>query len=277
MSTFICVPETSSLIRQLHETLPQALLLRGGDGVGLQRTAREIAGKSLVNIVHPVDREGTVMLDGSGEIRISQIRELIIQTRGRSTARRVIIIDNADMMNLPAQQAFLKLLEEPTPHTHFILTAHNIQLLLPTIRSRVQTHIVKPITEKQSLALIRAHDIMDTQLTRQLMFLGSGRPAELSRLIDNKAYFSQQVTAVEDARTFLQGSTVERLTIAQKYHADRPGVLRMLDQAVRIIRASLKSKPTKALITSAERLAIIYQHISDNANIRLQLINFVVQ
>ncbi|MGB4762112.1 MAG: AAA family ATPase [Candidatus Saccharimonas sp.] len=277
MSELVCHPETITLIQQLADNLPHAVLLYGSKGVGLQYISREIAGKSLVNIVRPTDRDGNIMNDGSGEIRIPQIRELIMQTRGKSTTRRVVIVDDADKMNLPAQQAFLKLLEEPTDNTHFILTAHNTQALLPTIRSRVQTHVIKPISQQQSGELIYTHGVSDTRRIQQLLFLAEGRPAELTHLLIDEVYFTTQVAAVEDARTLLQGSLADRTRVAQKYQSDRIGALRMLEQAVRIVQVTLKRKPSITLITSVEQLTRTHQRIANNANVRLQLLNFVVQ
>ena len=49
---------------------------------------------------------------------------------------RVVIVDDADTMNRNAQNALLKILEEPPPHTVLILVAHRAGALLPTIRSR---------------------------------------------------------------------------------------------------------------------------------------------
>ena len=49
---------------------------------------------------------------------------------------RVYIIDRADRMNTPAQNAFLKVLEEPPAHARFILTADSSAPLLPTVISR---------------------------------------------------------------------------------------------------------------------------------------------
>lgn len=277
MTTFICHADTEELIARLSDDLPQGILLKGAVGVGLLTTARRIADKALVNIVRPTDRDGNIMEDGSGEIRIAQIRALVAQTRGISTTRRVIIVDDADKMNLPAQQAFLKLLEEPTDNTHFILTAHISQTLLPTIRSRVQSHLIKPISSEQSLELIQTYRETDQRRIQQLLFLAEGRPAELATLLEDKEYFARQVTAVEDARQLLQGNGAARVGIVQKYHSDRSGTLLMLEQAIRIIRATLKRQPTPKIITSADHLAQLHQRIAANGNIRLQLLDFVVQ
>jgi DNA polymerase-3 subunit delta' len=50
--------------------------------------------------------------------------------------RRVVIVDPADAMNVQAQNALLKTLEEPPDGTTLVLLAANADALLPTIRSR---------------------------------------------------------------------------------------------------------------------------------------------
>ena len=52
---------------------------------------------------------------------------------------KAYIVEDADTMNPQAQNAFLKLLEEPPERVSFILAAANPALLLATVRSRCET------------------------------------------------------------------------------------------------------------------------------------------
>lgn len=72
------------------------------------------------------------------EIGVEQIRRLSLDAAvlPNEAERKVYIIDQADAMNLPAQNASLKLLEEPPRGVVFLLCAANPALLLPTVRSR---------------------------------------------------------------------------------------------------------------------------------------------
>lgn len=54
---------------------------------------------------------------------------------------RIYFLEDFHLSSLPAQNAFLKLLEEPPINTQFILSVPNIHLLLPTIISR--TKVIK--------------------------------------------------------------------------------------------------------------------------------------
>lgn len=51
---------------------------------------------------------------------------------------RVVIIEDADTMNRNAQNAILKILEEPPSDVLIILVAHRVGALIPTIRSRAR-------------------------------------------------------------------------------------------------------------------------------------------
>lgn len=62
---------------------------------------------------------------------------------------RVVLIDNADMLNTEAQNAILKILEEPPPRTLLLLTAALPGRLLPTIRSRCRSLKLQPLTDSE--------------------------------------------------------------------------------------------------------------------------------
>lgn len=77
----------------------------------------------------------------SSVIRVDEIRELsrFIHLSAADGGRRVVIVDDADLMNSSASNALLKMLEEPPALTYFILISHQPSGLLPTIRSRCRT------------------------------------------------------------------------------------------------------------------------------------------
>ncbi len=77
----------------------------------------------------------------SRQIRIEQIRDLqqALTTGGHRGGARVVILDPAEAMNPFTANALLKLLEEPTTQTVFLLISSHPRRLLPTIRSRCQT------------------------------------------------------------------------------------------------------------------------------------------
>jgi hypothetical protein len=78
--------------------------------------------------------------ESTKSLGIDKIREvtafcLIAPTRAH---RKIVLIQPIEAMTLPAQQAFLKTLEEPVVPTTFILVCSQAHKLLPTLRSRCQ-------------------------------------------------------------------------------------------------------------------------------------------
>lgn len=78
---------------------------------------------------------------------------------------RVVIIDNADTMNRNAQNALLKVLEEPPARTVLILVAHQMGTFLPTIRSR--THVIPfhPLSDDDFSRVVKSMDYQSRHLT----------------------------------------------------------------------------------------------------------------
>lgn len=80
-------------------------------------------------------------------IKKSQVDDLIkfINSSPFESEKKLIIIDEADLMNKEGQNALLKSLEEPPKYIHIILVTSDSQNLLPTIHSRGQSIRFYPI------------------------------------------------------------------------------------------------------------------------------------
>lgn len=63
--------------------------------------------------------------------------------------RKVYILSDVDNMGVPAQNALLKVLEEPPENVIFILTCTNSVNVLPTIRSRTQQMAVQSTSQQE--------------------------------------------------------------------------------------------------------------------------------
>ena len=90
---------------------------------------------------------------------------------------RTVIVDSADAMNINAQNALLKLLEEPPPRTLLLLVCHAPSRLLPTVRSRCRTMHLRPLSEAQVAAIIAQQQPDLAEPDRQLLArLADGAP-----------------------------------------------------------------------------------------------------
>lgn len=74
----------------------------------------------------------------SRQIGVDAMREVIgrLQVSPQVSMRKVLVVYEADRMNIPTANVFLKTLEEPTASTTILLLTTRPYSLLPTIRSR---------------------------------------------------------------------------------------------------------------------------------------------
>ena len=269
-------PATKALLSQLQANLPQGVLLEGLVGVGLFTAAQQLASGDVAGIIRPTDADGNEDMTAKGIIRLPQIHELQQLARGKSTRTQVFIIDNADQMNHQAQNALLKLLEEPNESVRFILTSHQPDALLDTILSRVQRVTVAPLSRDDSAHFIRTNGVKDERKTTQLLFIASGRPAELARLIADDARFTKAAETAGDARTLIGGTAADKMRVVMKYQSDKSAALQLLDATRAMVLFSLQRSPSDELISFIDRLALAYDRIAANGNVRLQLVNVVI-
>ena len=72
-------------------------------------------------------------------LTIKQVKDLSIPLSIAPRLPRMVWIEEANLLTIPAQNALLKMLEEPPEDTTFYLTCDAATSLLPTIRSRCIT------------------------------------------------------------------------------------------------------------------------------------------
>ena len=175
--------------QSMRSRMPHAVLLHGRPGVGKYQFARALSQSLLCATpnadghacgacqschwfqenAHPDFRLLTPETDGESEsdteaskkkpkkktnITISQVRDLsdFMHLSGHQAhGYRVILLHPAETLNLASANALLKMLEEPTENVIFILVAHQLHQLLPTILSRCQK-IAMPIPDATTAA-----------------------------------------------------------------------------------------------------------------------------
>ena len=254
---------------------PHAILLTGSRGVGLKTLAMYLANEAgrLHRLVEPVAKTPK----GQAIIDVERVRALYDDTRTNLSGAHFIIIDDADRMNHAAQNALLKLLEEPNPTIHFIMTSHAPDLLLPTIRSRVWQFVVPPVDELASRRLLKSKGVNDQTKLAQLLYVASGLPAQLSRLSTEGPEFERLVSDVKQARAFIEGTAYDKLIIVNGLKDDREGALRFIDMVVTLLRKTLiTSVDPKVTLAMIDRLLAAHEAVRANGNVRLQLAAAVV-
>ncbi|MDI1309359.1 MAG: DNA polymerase III subunit delta' [Methylotenera sp.] len=135
------------------------------------------------------DEEGaTKKTKKKTQISVAQIRDLsdfLSMSSHRSDGARIVLIHPAEALNLASANALLKMLEEPAEGVIFILVAHQLQRLLPTIISRCQKINMPIPTDAQALAWLREQGVQNAK--EQLAYL-DGSPI---KVFNEQMQFSQ--------------------------------------------------------------------------------------
>jgi DNA polymerase-3 subunit delta' len=194
------------------------------------RIARGVhADVSVISVLPPED--GVQHKD----ISVDQVREIeravaLAPFEGRT---RVVIIDPADAMSVGAQNAFLKTLEEPPPHTVFVLVATAEDLLLPTVHSRCRRIDFSLVPVKEIEGALTERDL-DAEQARLVARLAGGRPERALELAEKPAVIQKRQEVLAQARE-LGGMPMADLMdlserLAARFREDREAVLSRLDQ-----------------------------------------------
>ncbi|MFL5261906.1 MAG: DNA polymerase III subunit delta' [Anaeromyxobacteraceae bacterium] len=113
----------------------------------------------------------------SKDIVVDQIRDVVdhrLAMKRFEGRRRFIIVDPADAMNVPAQNALLKTLEEPPDDTTLVLVAAAPDALLPTVRSRCARVAFAPLADDLVAERLAALQGLDGEAARAAAALAGG-------------------------------------------------------------------------------------------------------
>lgn len=256
---------TAKILAAYSKEPVHGLLLTGTTGVGLCSVATQLASEIAE---HATDI--TTIAPEQTTIPIERVRALYEETRSIHKRPQVIIIDDADTLSSEAQNALLKLLEEPVKNVYFFLTTHHLEGLLPTIRSRVQVVTIQQLSHSQSEKLLDQLKLTGAKKRSQALFLADGLPAELTRLASDESYFAEQVKYVEDARAIIQGSVYDRLRLITDY-TDRVKALKLVAVIGYLIRFSILKQKQLTSLAVVDVLDQASERISANGHVRTQL------
>lgn len=185
--------------------------------------------------------------EGKSEIPVEVIRNIREDTYTLPCENdyKFYIIKNSQAMNGNAQNAFLKILEEPPSYVYFILLCTNASLLLPTVRSRA------PIFRLQSLEIPVMRGIL--QKNKTVSDFAQKSPDLFEHILQcsdgSLGYCIEHCTSAEDgddfglyedARRFLEllvcKDRVDLAVFALNIPSDRNGLHRFLS----LIRSGLR-------------------------------------
>lgn len=219
MKHLVIHPNTQQHLQSFIATPAHAALLIGPTGSGKSA----LAASALENILHLEPGTltnypyGLVIAPADGKaIGIDTVRQLnqflSLKVPVVGEFNRYVILENAHLLTLEAQNAILKILEEPPAGTLIVLTANHEQSLLPTIRSRAR---IIPISRPVQ-AELEAHfqPDFDQAVIKRAYSISGGLPGLMQSLLTETDHELSQATDM--ARQLLSQSAYQRLLMVDE-------------------------------------------------------------
>lgn len=122
--------------------------------------------------------------DEKGSIGIESVRDIkhFLSQKPINSQRRIVIIDSAGALTTGAQQALLKIAEEPPASSLLILITPNTESLLSTIRSRFQAFYFPRVKTDAIEKMLNSKGVKNAS---QIATLSYGRPGRAIALSSN--------------------------------------------------------------------------------------------
>ncbi|MGI5816954.1 MAG: DNA polymerase III subunit delta' [Armatimonadota bacterium] len=170
--------ECHNCVRIAQENHPDLQMLRPAVRVEVKPPAEEAAGRgSDEPRARTIARDVYIELPDA-LIYTEQVERLIQQLSAKPALarRKIAIISSAERMHTDGANKLLKTLEEPPPHTTFVLTSANPSRLLDTIISRCQMLKFHPLSNAELLTtLAERFPAADEALREAAMAMAGGR------------------------------------------------------------------------------------------------------
>lgn len=287
MSELLLHPQSQARLQAYLNSPPHAVLVSGAAGSGKGAVARYLACHMLGMPagLSALSDKCLVITPVKQAISIDAVRSLKMFSKlrvpGNRPIRRVVVVEDADSLTIEAQNALLKLLEEPPVDMAIILTASNPATLLPTVRSRTQhLGLVNP-TKQQVFTYFQQQGHQKETLERVYQ-LADGRVGLMAALLGHDASHPLK-TGLDEAKQLLASSVFERLLRVDELSKQPEKVMAMAQAMSRIAAVSLRlaaeREDAKQLAAWQRRLKLLRQarvNLGRHANPRLVLTHLLL-
>lgn len=233
---------TAQAIEAYVQRPSHAILLAGPTGVGKGSVAQEIA-RVVLGDDRAISHPDVVLAIDAPTIGIDNVREITQFVRLKSThggdINRVVIVEHAEHMTPEAQNALLKILEEPPADTIIILTAAAPVLLLPTIVSRLQVIDIVAADQAALTAYFKSEGHAADAVSKAYNLSG-GLPGLMSSILAAEGGHPL-LLAAQSARTVLQGTAFDRLCMVDSLSKQRELAIDLCEMLGRMASLSLRN------------------------------------
>ena len=260
LTNFIGNEKVIDRLSKLMESgrFPHALIIEGEEGIGKKTLAKDIACalvcrgndkpcgecsqcKKAIAAIHP-DISEYIPAGTANSFHVDTVRNIIndAYVQPNEADYKIYILANAHCMNQNAQNALLKILEEPPKYVVFILTTNSKSALLSTVLSRSVCVSLEGVDIERAANYITSHcENVDYNTAKKTVETFNGNIGKaIDSLQDSKT--SELVDVCNKiCKALATSNEYEMMTLCSVFQKDRQGVVFACDLLKSIFRDAL--------------------------------------
>ena len=276
LTNFIGNEKVIDRLSKLMESgrFPHALIIEGEEGIGKKTLAKDIACalvcrgddkpcgecsqcKKAIAAIHP-DISEYIPAGTANSFHVDTVRNIIndAYVQPNEADYKIYILANAHCMNQNAQNALLKILEEPPKYVVFILTTNSKSALLSTVLSRSVCVSLEGVDIERAANYITSHcENVDYNTAKKTVETFNGNIGKaIDSLQDSKT--SELVDVCNKiCKALATSNEYEMMTLCSVFQKDRQGVVFACDLLKSIFRDALFAGESSEHISGQEESA----------------------
>lgn len=291
LTNFIGNEKVIDRLSKLMESgrFPHALIIEGEEGIGKKTLAKDIACalvcrgddkpcgecaqcKKAIGAIHP-DISEYIPAGTANSFHVDTVRNIIndAYVQPNEADYKIYILANAHCMNQNAQNALLKILEEPPKYVVFILTTNSKSTLLSTVLSRSVCVSLEGVDIERAANYITSHcENVDYNTAKKTVETFNGNIGKaIDSLQDSKT--SELVDVCNKiCKALATSNEYEMMTLCSAFQKDRQGVVFACDLLKSIFRDALFAGESSEHISGQEEsAALLKSNLSRQSLIKL--------
>jgi len=269
-------PNTAHQLENLVQNDAHAIGIVGPSGSGKCFTAEHLAKQITQNqrlyeglqllVIKPNEKQLIAVED------IRSMLHFVNLKSGISSAKRVIIIKDAQQMSNEAQNAMLKIVEESPKNTVFIITFDATANILQTILSRISIVKIRPLSSASIIDNFK-NEFKEKDIKKAIL-LGGGLIGMINNLLRDGTESIQ--ASIDSAKKVLSSNAYERMCLINDVSHNEQNMLSALDKITTAVLSSSNEKSNNTQLKrmiSTKRLILTSKPSPTKTNTKLNLTN----
>lgn len=212
----------------LAETVACALLCEGEEGTacGTCSSCHKVINHNHPDVIY-------VQHEKKDVISVDEIRTQVINTiieKPYSAKHKVYIIPDADKMNIFAQNALLKTIEEPSDYAVIFLLTNNMNTLLQTILSRCVKISLKPVDDKVVTEYLMEKFQVPDFIAKEAAAFAQGNVGQAKALVVSEEFREERKAFVSMVNSISRSKGFELSIKAREYVKEKKDVQNLIKQ-----------------------------------------------